>query len=98
MKNNIKIERPGKHTRSNIFFLVALFISFEVILLPYCLLSNESSSGHYCLYKKKRDQIGKQREEFLWYSFQFLPISPYSLGIMQKMIEQKNESKNDSEI
>lgn len=52
----MKVERLKKHTRLNTFFLIALFLSFKIVLLPYCLLSNEPSSGHYYLYKKKTDQ------------------------------------------
>ena len=36
----------------------------KVILLLYCLISNELSSGNYCP-KKKRDQIGQRQKRGL---------------------------------
>lgn len=53
MKNNRKVDRLREHTRLTPFFSLYMFISFKVILLPYCPISNKSSSGNYCPNKKR---------------------------------------------
>lgn len=46
-------------------FSSCISIFFKVILLPFCLIFNESSSGNYCACKKQRAQIGKQQKKNL---------------------------------